>query len=188
MNHSFLSSIGPMKMQCTVFSFWWSIQPVALAFDALVLPIPVLLLTEWICEKSSGSYIHTEVLLMPRIGHLAVTSPNLQFYDSNSYYHTTFEVVVFRSCAVSRCTIQHFLRNNCDNLRRVSTFTYLLSLRSKPLLLLPHPLTRSRPSTTRFCCWKFVLLQNVKERILSGFWLRLVLQAGFPGWDDRNPI
>lgn len=148
---------------------------------------PCLLLPEWICEKFTGGYIHTEVLLMPKIGHLAVTSPNLQFYDSNSYYHSTLWVDVIRYCTVTRCTIQHFLRNNCDNLWRVLTFTYLLSLRSKPLLLLPHPLARSRPSTMRFCCWKFALLQNVKERILSGFWLRLVLQAGFPGWDDRNP-
>jgi hypothetical protein len=174
-------------MLWTAFSFWWSVQPVALAIDALVFPIPVLLLTLWICEKPSGDNYHTEVLLKPKIGHLAATFPNLQFYDSNSYYHSTFEVVVIRSCAVSRCTIKHFLRNNCDNLWRVLTFTYLLSLRSKPLLLLPIPLARSRPSTMRFCCWKFALLQNVKERILSGFWLRLLLQAGFPDWDNRNP-
>jgi len=39
-NENFLSSYQLLKMQRNVFRLWWSIQPVALAIDALVLPTP----------------------------------------------------------------------------------------------------------------------------------------------------
>lgn len=175
-------------MHWTAFSFWWSDKPVALAIDALVLPIPVLLLTIPICDKPSGGDFYTEVLQVPKFAtlrwHLQIcrytiqTATITQLYGLMSFGLVRFPAVPYSiSCEITETIFE-------GHNFYAKTFTKGVNL----FLLLPYPACAIKAFNDAILLLKICSVAECKRTNLSGLWLRLFLQAGFPGWKKPCPI
>jgi len=141
----------------------------------------------WICDKSlGGSFAPKCSWCLECVNfrcHVQICS-----YTILTAKITQLIKLLSLGYTASRYTTQHFLRICSDNLWREWLLHHCSCWWGKPHLTTTFPAFTFEAFNNMILLLKICFVAECKRTNLSGLWLRLFLQAGFPGWEDRNTI